>query len=399
MSNVLTIIKKELFRFFGDKRLVMTTVILPGAMIYVMYSLMGGFMQREFSLEEDYVASAYVKNFPEELDRLAKEQGVPIEWTKWDGGEPEEVFRKIEDGDLDLAVVFPEGFMKEVESYETGKGEAPGIEIYYNSAKTNSFSFYNLLTRLLDAYEKTLVNKFDVNRSEETSEEGSLGKYDRAPKNGIAGQLLSGMLPLLIMTFIFSGCQGVAPESIAGEKERGTMATLLVTPVKRSSIALGKVVALSVTALLSGISSFLGTILSIPQMMGDRVDLTVTSYGAGDYAVLFLVIVSTVFVLVSAISIISSLAGSVKEATTLMAPFMIIVMLISLLPMLGMDVGGKAAYFVPLLGSVKAMAGIFGFTPDIPMALLSIVVNVLVSGILVVVLTFLFSSEKVMFSK
>ena len=399
MSNVLTIIKKELFRFFGDKRLVMTTVILPGAMIYVMYSLMGGFMQREFSLEEDYVASAYVKNFPEELDRLAKERGVPIEWTKWDGGEPEEVFRKIEEGDLDLAVVFPEGFMKEVESYETGKGEAPGIEIYYNSAKTNSFSFYNLLTRLLDAYEKTLVNKFDVNRSEETSEEGSLGKYDRAPKNGIAGQLLSGMLPLLIMTFIFSGCQGVAPESIAGEKERGTMATLLVTPVKRSSIALGKVVALSVTALLSGISSFLGTILSIPQMMGDRVDLTVTSYGAGDYAVLFLVIVSTVFVLVSAISIISSLAGSVKEATTLMAPFMIIVMLISLLPMLGMDVGGKAAYFVPLLGSVKAMAGIFGFTPDIPMALLSIVVNVLVSGILVVVLTFLFSSEKVMFGR
>lgn len=70
--------------------------------------------------------------------------------------------------------------------------------------------------------------------------------------------IFSSMLPMLLMIFLFTGCMSVAPESIAGEKERGTIATLLVTPVKRSHIAIGKIIALSIIALLSGISSTLG---------------------------------------------------------------------------------------------------------------------------------------------
>lgn len=60
----------------------------------------------------------------------------------------------------------------------------------------------------------------------------------------------------------------MAPESIAGEKERGTIATLLVTPMRRSSLALGKVFSLSIIALLAGCSSFIGTFAALPKMMG-----------------------------------------------------------------------------------------------------------------------------------
>ncbi|MFQ7035420.1 MAG: ABC transporter permease subunit [Candidatus Borkfalkia sp.] len=52
---------------------------------------------------------------------------------------------------------------------------------------------------------------------------------------------------------------GIAPESIAGEKERGTIATLLVTPIKRSELVVGKVLSLSALSSLSAISSFIGT--------------------------------------------------------------------------------------------------------------------------------------------
>lgn len=76
------------------------------------------------------------------------------------------------------------------------------------------------------------------------------------------------MLPMLLMLFLFSGCMAVAPESIAGEKERGTIATLLVTPMKRSDLAIGKILALALIALLSGISSALGTVLALPQADG-----------------------------------------------------------------------------------------------------------------------------------
>lgn len=101
----------------------------------------------------------------------------------------------------------------------------------------------------------------------------------------------------------------MAPESIAGEKERGTIATLLVTPMKRSSLALGKVFSLSIIALLAGCSSFIGTFAALPKMMGGEltgVDSSV--YTPMDFAMLLLIILSTVMVLVSMIALVSAFA-------------------------------------------------------------------------------------------
>jgi sodium transport system permease protein len=41
MRNIIIVAKKELFRFFTDKRLLFSTIILPGLMIYILYSFMG----------------------------------------------------------------------------------------------------------------------------------------------------------------------------------------------------------------------------------------------------------------------------------------------------------------------------------------------------------------------
>lgn len=91
------------------------------------------------------------------------------------------------------------------------------------------------------------------------------------------------MLPMLLMIFLFSGCMSVAPEAIAGEKERGTIATILVTPTKHSELAVGKIFALSIIALLSGASSTLGTILSLPKLMGGVETMSAAYYTAADY--------------------------------------------------------------------------------------------------------------------
>ena len=53
----------------------------------------------------------------------------------------------------------------------------------------------------------------------------------------MATKMLSMLVPLLMFALLASACMAVAPESIAGEKERGTMATMLITPVKRWQIA------------------------------------------------------------------------------------------------------------------------------------------------------------------
>ena len=47
-KDMLTIIKKEFARFFGDKNLFFTTVIMPGLVIYIMYTIMGQGMMKQF---------------------------------------------------------------------------------------------------------------------------------------------------------------------------------------------------------------------------------------------------------------------------------------------------------------------------------------------------------------
>ena len=209
------------------------------------------------------------------------------------------------------------------------------------------------------------------------------------------------MLPMLLLIFLYSGCIAVAPESIAGEKERGTIATMLITPIKRSDIAIGKICALALIALLSGISSAAGTILSLPKLMGGAVEgLSGDVYAVSDYLMLGVVVISTVLLLITLISIISAFAKSVKEAQTAVVPLMIIVMLIGITAMFGS--GAKTDfyyYLIPIYNSVQCMVGIFSFDFQVTNILISIVSNLIYTLIGVWMLARMFNSEKIVYSK
>ncbi|MBE5882979.1 MAG: ABC transporter permease [Lachnospiraceae bacterium] len=391
-NNTLTIMKKELARFFRDKRMVFTTILMPGLMIYVLYTFMGNTMMKEFLPDDSYVASAYVQNMPEEMEEALV--ALSAEWTEIDAEEAETVKQSIQDKEADVLVIFPENFLQAVQEYDVTSGTAaPNVEIYYNSTETQSDLMYDAVRNMLSEYENTLANKLDVNVGDKD--------YDCATDRDLTAMMFSMMLPMLLMIFLYSGCISVAPESIAGEKERGTIATLLVTPMKRSSLALGKVFSLSIIALLSGISSFLGTFLSLPQLMGgETTGIDTAVYGVTDFVMLLGIILSTVLVLVSIISVISAFSKSIKEAGTAVSPLMIVVMFISLLPMFGGDmVRPIYSFVIPLYNSVMCMNGIFSFTYEPLQVGITILANILCTGILSFVLTKIFNSEKAMFTR
>ena len=208
------------------------------------------------------------------------------------------------------------------------------------------------------------------------------------------------MLPMLLMIFLFSGCMAVAPEAIAGEKERGTIATLLITPVSRSQIALGKIMALSVIALLSAASSAIGTILSLPKLMGGAGSISGSLYSAGDYLLLAAVIASTVLLLVALISIVSAFAKTMKEAQTLVMPLMLVVMFLGITAMFGNGASNNSAvYLIPLYNSVQSMVSILTFDISALHLLLTVGSNLVYALLGALVLTRMFRSEKIIFSK
>ena len=390
-NSILTIMKKELARFFGDKKVAFSTILLPGLMIFVLYSFMGSALTSQFSVEEDYKAECYVMNFPEDdtLKMMLKEGFRFKEISSEE--EVKQAKKKLQEKETDLCVVFPEDFSERIAEPlpVTSSALPPGVQIFYNSSEASSEKAFQAMSSVLNEFEGMLSNRFDLNKSDGVA-------YDLAKKEDAIGSIFSSMLPMLLLIFLFSGTLAVAPESIAGEKERGTIATLLVTPVKRSHIAIGKILALSIIALLSGASSTIGTVLSLPKLMGAAGDLDGSVYSVTDYLLLAVVILSTVMVFVTVLSLISAYAKSIKEAQSYATPVMIILMVVGITAMFGNGAKEELYYYcIPAYNSVQSMVRIFEFNVSAGTMLVTVVSNLAVTLLGAFVLTKMFQSERI----
>ena len=400
-SNTLTIIKKEFARFFGDRQLIFTAIIMPGLLIYLIYSFMGTGIESMIQEGMNDNVTLRVENMPQSLAPMFDSADsmnisvVPVPFTQKD-------IDQLEDKNLNTVLMrFPPFFDSQLNSYDPQSGmPAPNIEIYYNSTNNATQRVYTMLTSMLTAYEESICNRFDINRVDETSEEPV--SFDQATDDNIGAMIWSKILPMLILMMLFSGVMAIAPSAIAGEKERGTIATLLVTPMRRNELALGKIISLSGIALLSGISSFIGIALSLPKMIQGDVDTSTLGfhYTTGDYLILLLTILAAVLIMASAVSLLSALAKDVKNAGTMVLPLMLVVMLCGLLPMFQNGASENLViYLIPFYNSIEVMTAIFAHEVQWMPVVVTLVANVVYTGIAVWVLTRMFSSEKVMFAK
>ncbi|MBQ6844360.1 MAG: ABC transporter permease [Agathobacter sp.] len=390
-SDLLTIIKKELTRFFGDKRM-LAAVIMPGVLIYVMYTFMGSGMSEVYTTDENYICDISVVNMPESMAFLENAEGLEI--SVIEESDLKMVKDAIKEDASDLLVVFPEDFDTAIMNYDvmTTVDAAPNVEIYYNSASVESSQAYSMMTDMLDQFEQAMANKFDVCRGE--------AEYDLATDEDMSAMFISMLMPMLILMMLFSGCMSVSAESIAGEKERGTIATLLVTPMKRSDLALGKMISLSFIGLMSGVSSFVGIMLSLPNLMsGSGMDEMKITYTISDYVVLFLVIISTTLIIVGAISTISTFAKSVKEAGSMCTPLMLAVTLTGVTNMMSNGMPEEWFwYLIPIYNTVQCMNGVFSMDYQLLPVVITVAANMIYAGVFVVVLTKMFNSERIMYT-
>lgn len=391
-SNLSTIIKKELARFFTDRKLLLTTVILPGLMIYIIYTLMGGMFSSLFSTEDDYIYKVSAVNMSANVEAVFSQAEIPL--TTIDASELDDAKEAVTGGNLDLCIVFPENFDAAVSAYDITDGTAaPEIRMYYNSGETASLESFQVAGALLEAYENSMINKFDINVSAET--------YDLADGTDLMSRVMTAIVPMLFLTLLFSGCCSIAPDFIAGEKERGTIATLLVTPMKRSSLALGKIVSMSIMTLLSGISSFLGIALSLPKLanMGDDVSFfDLSGLGMPEYALLLALVLSVVLVLTSVLSLVSAQAKTVKESGTAIGPLNIIIMVIGIAGgYMGVTDTNALTCLVPVYNFAKCMSAILCGQINMVNIVVTIASNLVYTAICTWVLTKMFGSEKVMF--
>ena len=337
---------------------------MPGLMIFIMYTLVGNVMNKTYNSNKNQEYKIVADGIPDEIAKYLSDNEFSI---KEKSDDKKYYLKKIKEKKLDLYIVFDNNFEKNILS--KNNDNVPNISIYYNSQNNTSNNGYIAISSFLDSYKDSVRNVFFINSENE--------KYDLATAKDSTGQVVSMILPMLLMTILFSICGSVAPDSIAGEKERGTMATLLVTPIKREELVIGKVSGLSVIVVLGGISSFIGAMLSLPYLsMGeDGIDTSV--YSLKDYLGLFIIVISTVLVMISLASVISVMAKSVKEASSSMAPLTILIAVIGISGMYNQNEGNRLYYYlIPLYNSAKCMNNIFSFKYNVLFIIMTAISNI-----------------------
>ena len=132
MKDMLTIIKKELYRVFKDPKLVLTMFILPGLMIFGLYALMGNAMDSLMAgSEEKELTIYYVNEKPAHeitiggvkitFEGLIQEEKYglsEVNWEKINSDEIDDYKKKIYDGDVPFVVEFDPKFDEKVANEE-----------------------------------------------------------------------------------------------------------------------------------------------------------------------------------------------------------------------------------------------------------------------------------------
>ncbi len=144
-----------------------------------------------------------------------------------------------------------------------------------------------------------------------------------------AGEMIVGFLPYLIIIWAFYGAMGIVGDLVAGEKEKNTLETLLITPTSRTQIVMGKVFALAVVSLTSSLSSLVGMIVvSVAKLPGSDVmfkgGFGVSPTAAG--TILILMIPLCLFFSCILVAV-SSFAKNTREAQTYLTSVSFVVLI------------------------------------------------------------------------
>ena len=378
--KLIALMKKEFRRFFHDPRLIVT-MIIPGVLIYLIYTILGSALWGD-SENKGYRFKAYVAGESQLTALLEQTVGEGVFTAVTDAEAAE---KEVEEGKADLLVIFPEDFDAAVESYDPASGvPAPAVRVFYRAADEQSSTLYAVVTATFDAYEKGIANKFDISEKNFSSE------------TEIITSVMGGLLPFLVVIFIFSACMSVTLESVAGEKERGTLATILTTSAKRSHVALGKVIPLSCISAIGATSSFIGVALSLPKLMGTSVGGFIGGFGFFNYFLIFLLILSVVPLIVSAVTVVSAYAKSVKEASAYTSVLMILTMVLSIVSAFVSGIGDWIVA-IPVLNAVVCMQSAFTGSVMAWQSFVSVGLNIAYTALLVFLIAKMLSSERIMF--
>lgn len=220
-------------------------------------------------------------------------------------------------------------------------------------------------------------------------------------KKGALDSMMVSMLPYLMILFMFAGGMSIASDLVAGEKERQTLETLLVAPVKRIHIAAGKLGAMSIFCVLTGASSvFALALISITDKTGGKMMFgSGVGLGVLELAQILMLLFSLALLFAGLLLAISSWAKNMREAQTYMAVANFFVIMPAVFSqIIGFTEAGQQLWvrLVPVLNVAVAFREILLGKNALNGVLIATGMNLILAAALLLMANRLFNDERIL---
>ena len=396
--------KKELKELLRDKKTLMFVVALPVLIFPIIFAVMA-FISSQAALEADQKVNTYViingEYAPEFTNKVFYHKSFELYKGSKTFNTIEELKAGVTAGDIDMGIYLPSNAEDTLDS-----GEQSKWEVVFNDAKSINFLFERvkeLAQEYSDVLQAKKLKSFGI---EESTHKAILTpievvKVDTADKRENLGEKIGGFLPYLLIPLVLMGATYPAIDLGAGEKERGTLETLLLTPITRTELVLGKFITLLTTSIASttitvvSMGCWVAVALAFADL--DFIKTAFSTLAITDLLMIFVLLLPLAAIFSSLALAISIYARTFKEAQNYMAPLSMGVffpIIISIMP--NMELTAKTA-FIPVTNVALAIKDIIKGTVDYTFVGLIFLATALIAGALLAFCVKWFNREDVLF--
>ncbi len=388
-SAVGVVLKKELREMLRDKRVRTGAFVMP---ILIIVMLMGvlGFVVKQ--VKEPHNTKIYVvASSSPIIEELKKQKLTVITVATLDEGKA-----LLKSGRARVVL--------EIQSTTAESLPVTQINAYVDPKEQQGQMAFGAVAGVVQAENKKSLQKlFEAKQVPAAAQEPiRLAKKDlQVGSEQNAGEILVSLLPYLIVIWAFYGGMNIAGDLVAGEKEKATLETLLITPAKRTDIVLGKFLALATICLASSFMSVVGLALVAIIKLPGTAELLGKGGGVTPVAAVFILIlmIPTAALFASMLIAVSSYAKNAREAQTYMTSMSFLVVLPGIFSQfIGLTEFGTKLWIngIPILNTANNIRNaLLGKTEFLPM-LITVALSTVLAAIALTITVRLFQREQVL---
>ena len=394
-KNIKAIFTKEIIGAIRDKRTLIAMIIVPLVFYPLLFIGMGYLNQVGSKKSEDAVSMVAVNGaeFALQLSEyLENQEKINITIQEVD------TFAKLKNGEIQAIIEIPPQFDDKIK-----QGEPSQLVLKYDTTEVKSRVAQKRINQVIDEYSRKIVIQrlSGLNLKEEIIHPLVIETENVASSEKVAGAFLGFLMPYLVIILIFAGAMHTAIDITAGEKERGTIATLLVSQISRLEIVLGKCLAVMMVSFTSMTIGLIGISISLlsgnaiagsGNIEGIKLGITFNSI-----FLLFLILLPLVGLTSSVLVIVGIFARNIKEASSYITPIYMLTIFLGIISISqGMELSGNM-FLIPVLNSSFVFKEILIGKIYWSHIITTFSANIIFAGIALFGATRLFNKEEVLF--